>query len=56
MTKNSADEIHEAAVSAGGAQFACSADPQQLRRFLAAPKLAPELEKWLDPDYQGDKD
>ena len=50
------DEIHDAAVSAGGAQFACSADPQQLRRFLAAPRLEPELEKWLDREYQGEKD
>ena len=50
------DEIHDAAVSAGGAQFACSADPQQLRRFLAAPWLEPELEKWLDREYQGEKD
>ena len=38
-------------MSAGGAQFACSADPQQLRRFLAAPRLDPELEKWLKLDH-----
>ena len=48
-----AAEIHDAAVSAGGAQFACSADPHPLRRFLAAPKLEPELEKWLDPSFKG---
>lgn len=39
-------------MSAGGAQFACSADPQQLRRFLAAPRLDPELEKWLKLDHR----
>lgn len=41
-------------MTAGGAHFACSRDPDPIARFLETPKLPAELEKWLDPEYAGE--